>query len=229
MRDVLEGNTTITTGRRTSTVSRRRQRRKEARPNEIIQAALELFAEHGFEATRMEDVARHAGVAKGTLFVYFPTKHELFRAVARTITAANVDRLQLATASLDGPISEVVPILLQHALSIADTRVPALIRMLICESRNFPDLAEVWYDVVVSKVLALLTSAIASAQARGEIRQGDPHLLAFSIIGPMFSAIILREMLHGADVTLPDLQRLAKQHAELMLHGLQEPDPTAVS
>lgn len=202
---------------------RRRQRRKEARPSEIIEAALELFAERGFGATRMDDVARRAGVAKGTLFVYFPTKQDLFRAAARTITAANLERLQLVAANLDRPIAEVVPALLAHAAFVADTRVPALIRLLISESRLFPDLAQVWHDEVASKVLALLTSVIANAQARGELRAGDPQLFAFSIIGPMFSGIIFREVLRETDAHLPDLHKLAVQHAEIVLRGLVNP------
>jgi len=213
----------------TAAAPRRRQRRKEARPSEIIDAALHLFAERGFGGTRMDDVARRAGVAKGTLFVYFPTKQDLFRAVARTITEGNLERLRSAASSLDRPIAELVPALLAHAAFIAGTRVPAMIRLLICESRIFPDLAEVWYDEVVSKVLGVLTSALASAQARGEIRRGDPQLLAFSIIGPMFSAVIFREVLQDSDAALPDLQQLAEQHADIMLHGLLEPKPSAAS
>lgn len=199
---------------------RRRERRKEARPGEIIEAALELFAERGFGATRMHDVARRAGVSKGTLFVYFPTKQDLFRAVARKITAVNFERLQLVAADLDQPIGDIVRALLTQAALVADTRVPALIRLLVSESRLFPDLAQVWHDEVVSKMFALLISAIVRAQARGELRAGDPQLFAFSIVGPMFSGIIFREVLRDTDVELPDLHRLAVQHAEIVLRGL---------
>ncbi|MDV5825428.1 TetR/AcrR family transcriptional regulator [Sphingobium naphthae] len=199
---------------------RRRQRRKEARPSEIVEAALELFAERGFGATRMEDVARRAGVAKGTLFVYFPTKQDLFRAVARTITAGNLERLQAIASNLERPIVEVIPALLAHAAIIAETRVPSLIRLLISESRLFPDLARVWHDEVVSNVLGLLTSAIERAQERGELHDGDPQLIAFSIIGPMFSGLIFREVMSGVDAELPDLQKLAAQHAQVILRGL---------
>jgi len=171
----------------------------------------------------MDDVARRAGVAKGTLFVYFPTKQDLFRAAARTITAGNLDRLQMIAANLDRPITQVIPALLAHAAFIADTRVPGLIRLLISESRLFPDLAQVWHDEVVSKVLGLLTAAIARAQERGELCAGDPQLIAFSIIGPMFSGMIFREVLGATDAQLPDLHLLAAQHTEIILRGLQGP------
>jgi len=223
MSDKPESELVETTSPMKNTAPRRRQRRKEARPSEIIDAALELFVEHGFGATRMDDVARRAGVAKGTLFVYFPTKQDLFRAAAQTVTAVNLDRLQQIAANLDRPINEVVPALLAHAASLADTRVPALIRMLISEARQFPDLAQVWHDEVVSEVLGLLSALVQKAQMRGELIAGDPQLLAFSIIGPMFSGIIFREVLRDTDARLPDLHRLAAQHAEIVMRGLHNP------
>ena len=199
---------------------RRRQRRKEERPKEIIQAALELFSERGFGATRIEDVARRAGVAKGTLFVYFPTKQDLFRAVARNILAVNLDGLHQAAADLDRPLTELVPALLGQAAQVGETGLPALVRLLISESRAFPDLAQVWHDEVVSKVMGLLMTAIERGQARGEIRPGDPRLHAFSIIGPMLAATLFREIFSGSGAAVPDLHKLAAQHGDAVLDGL---------
>jgi len=199
---------------------RRRQRRKEARPSEIIQAARELFIERGFGATRIEDVARRAGVAKGTLFVYFPTKQDLFRAVAQSVLAVDLERLQHVAANLDPPIADLVPVLLAQAAYVGESGVPAIIRLLISEARAFPDLAQVWHDEVLSKVMGLLTSVIARAQARGELRPGDARLYAFSIAGPMLAAMLYREVFGAGDVPLPDLHALAVQHARTVVHGL---------
>lgn len=198
----------------------RRQRRKEARPSEIVQAALELFIERGFGATRIEDVARRAGVAKGTLFVYFPTKQDLFRAVARNILAVNLDQLHQAAADPDRRLADLVPALLGQAAQVGETRLPALVRLLISESRAFPDLAQVWHDEVVSKILGLLMAAIERAQARGEIRPGDPRLYAFSIVGPLLAGTLFREIFGGSGAELPDLHKLAAQHADTVLDGL---------
>jgi AcrR family transcriptional regulator len=208
---------------------RRRQRRKEARPSEIIEAALELFGERGFGATRLEDVARRAGVAKGTLFVYFPTKQDLFRAVARSVLAVNLEPLQQAASQLDRP-AELIPALLVQAAHVAETRLPTMMRLLIGEGRAFPDLAQVWHDEVVSKVLGGVTMAIARAQARGEIRPGDPRLHAFSIVGPILAGVIFREVFGASDAPLPDLKALAAQHARTVLDGLligQDPTPSS--
>jgi AcrR family transcriptional regulator len=199
---------------------RQRRRRKEARPSEIIEAAIELFGERGFGATRLEDVARRAGVAKGTVFVYFPNKDELFRAVARTVLASHLERLRGTVADLDRPLAELVPQLLAQASLIGSTRLPAMMRLLISESRAFPDLARVWYDEVVSQVLGLLTAAVARAQERGEVRDGDPRLIAFSIMGPMFAGMLFREVFGGTGAKLPELSELAAEHARTVLGGL---------
>jgi AcrR family transcriptional regulator len=197
-----------------------RRRRKEARPDEIIDAALALFSEQGFAATKLEDVARRAGVSKGTLFVYFASKDELFRAVARRVLATHLDRLQTASADLDRPLAELVPALLAQVARFGQTGLPGMARLLLGESRKFPDLARVWHEEVASKVLGLLTAAIARAQARGEVRPGDPALHAFSILGPMMAATLFREVFKETRGTLPDLDKLAAQHGEAVLQGL---------
>jgi AcrR family transcriptional regulator len=200
--------------------TRRRQRRKEARPSEIVAAAIEVFADKGFGAAKMDEIARRAGVAKGTLFVYFPTKQDLFRAVAQTVVNANFERLQSASTALDRPLSELVPLLLGQMAMVGESRVASVIRLLIAEARAFPDLAQVWHDEVVAKVLGLVTSAIERAQARGEIRPGDARLYAFSIMGPILAGVIFREVFGDAGTWLPDLQALAVQHASIIIRGL---------
>jgi len=201
----------------------RRQRRKDARPSEIIEAAIEIFGERGFGAARLEDVARRAGVAKGTVFVYFSTKEDLFRAVAQSVLSSHLDRLQAAATGLDKPMAELVPLLLgQVAAVIGRGRLPAMMRLLIAESRQFPDLARVWHDEVVSKVLGLLTATIERAQARGEIRPGNARLFAFSILGPMLASALFREVFRDVAV-LPDVDELAAQHAQTILNGLLLP------
>jgi AcrR family transcriptional regulator len=204
----------------TPTSPAKRKRRKEARPGEIIEAAIAIFAERGFAAAKLEDVARLAGVSKGTLFVYFATKEELFRAVARDLLAMNLTAMQQIAQAPDLPLRDIIPRLLAQAVAVAQGRMPAMIRMLIAESRAFPDLARVWHDEVVSRVLGLLTQAIERAQARGEVRPGDPQLHAFSILGPMFAGALFREVLGGTGAALPDLEALASQHAETVLNGL---------
>jgi len=96
-------------------------------------------------------------------------------------------------------------------------------KMVIGESRNFPDLARIWHDNVVDSVIGILTAIIARAQARGEVAPGDPRLHAFSLMGPMVMAMLFREVFGGTGANPPDLQALADQHAHTTLLGLLMP------
>jgi AcrR family transcriptional regulator len=214
---------TVTAKEKSGNGVRRRERRKEDRPVEIIEAAIELFSERGFGATRLEDVARCAGVSKGTVFVYFANKEELFRAVAQTVLGTRLMALREVAGNLDVPVTRLVPALLGQAVQVMESGLPAMIRLLIAESRQFPDLAKVWYDEVVSKILALLVEAVRNGQARGEIRDGDPQLFAMSIVSPMFALAMFREVFSQSDAPLPDFSALAQQHAKTILSGMLEP------
>src|SRR5215467_3369579 len=162
------------------------RRRKEARPGEIVEAALEVFAEKGFAAAKLDDIARRAGISKATLYLYFETKEEIFRAVAQAAIAALLGPLETPAEASDESFAEFAPRLLSRAAGIMKGgRVPAIARMVIGESRNFPDLARIWHDDVVTSVVGMVTGFIARAQGRGEVAPGDPRLHAFSLMGPM--------------------------------------------
>ena len=85
------------------------RRRKEARPGEIVEAALTVFAEKGFAAAKLDDIARRAGVSKGSLYLYFETKEEIFRAVARAAVASLLGRLESQAEGPDAPFAELAP------------------------------------------------------------------------------------------------------------------------
>lgn len=196
-------------------------RRKQARPGEIVEAALDLFVDKGFAATRLTEVAQRAGVAKGTLYLYFDTKEDLFRAAVRHILAANLAMVDQAAAQMEAPVCEVLPALLRQAVrNIGASRAPAIVRMVLAESRAFPDLALIWRDEIIAPILAMLTTIIASGQTRGEIRAGDPHHHALSIVGPILTAVLHRDVFGTTDSPWPDLEAFALQHADTVLHGL---------
>ncbi len=182
---------------------------------------MDVFAENGFAAAKLDDVAKRAGIVKGTLYRYYDTKEDLFRAVVQHAVAANLEAIQQSAAGFKGSIRELVPMLLMCAAEhMGSSRVPALARLVIGESRAFPDLARIWHDNVVARVLALLTELIREAQARGEVRPGDPKLHAFSIVGPMITALLFREVFDGSSAHAPDVKSLAAQHAETVLRGI---------
>jgi AcrR family transcriptional regulator len=197
------------------------QRRANERPREICAAALEVFAEKGFAAARLEEIARRAGVSKGTLYLYFKDKEDLFRAVVRDTVAPNIDIVRSMFEGADLPFAAIVRMLLPRFAAITnEVRVGAVAKMVIGESRNFPELARVWHDEVVSKALGLIAGLIERAQGKGEVRPGDPRLHAFSLMGPMLMGILWRETLQPAGGEPLDLSALATQHAETVLGGL---------
>ena len=201
--------------------SPRWQRRSEDRPGEICAAALEVFAEKGFAAARLDEIAKRAGVSKGTLYLYFQDKADLFRAVIRDTVAPRVAAVREMADKLEMPFAQIVPLFLANFADMA-TRLPvgAVAKIVIGESRNFPDLAKIWHDQVASGALSALQSLIERAQQRGEVRPGDARLMAFSLMGPMLMGVLWRETLQPAGGQPLDLAKLAAQHGETVLAGL---------
>jgi len=197
------------------------QRRSEDRPREICAAALEVFAEKGFAAAKLDEIARRAGVSKGTLYLYFKDKEQLFRAVVRDSIAPNVAAITSAISAMDAPFADVVRMFLA-GFAEREARLPlgAVAKMVIGESRNFPELARVWHDEVASKAIGALAAAIERAQRRGEVRNGDPRLFAFSLMGPMVLGALWRATLVPAGGEPLNLPALARQHADTVLEGL---------
>lgn len=197
------------------------RRRKDKRPGDIIAAALDTFAERGFAGARMEEIARRAGVSKGTLYLYFATKEDMFRAVVREVVVPNVEAVQEAVLTAKLPFAAVVRMLLpRFAETVTALPIGAVAKMVIGESRNFPELARVWHDEVIFKALGLVAGVIERAQARGEVRLGDPRTHAFSLMGPMLMGVLWRETLTPVGGAVLDLPAIARQHAETVLGGL---------
>ena len=199
----------------------KRRRRKEERPGEIVAAALALFTEKGFAAARLDEVARRAGVSKGTLYLYFDSKEALFRAVVREVVVPNVDEIRETLLAATTPFPELLRTFLPRFAELV-TALPlgAVAKMVIGESRNFPELAKVWHDDVVLKAVGLIAGLLEAAQARGEVRPGDTRIQAFSIMGPMMLGVLWRETFTPIGGAAVDLPAIARQHAETVLDGL---------
>jgi AcrR family transcriptional regulator len=197
------------------------RRRKTARPGEIVAAAMEVFVEKGFAAARLEDVAARAGVSKAALYLYFETKTDLFRAAVAEAVRPRLDQARMLAAVEGQPLAVTVPALLSLIAGAAlGTRLGAVARMVIGESRNFPDLAQVWHDQVVSQALGILTALVARAQARGEAKPGDPRLYAISLMGPMLAGMLWREVFEPVGGAPVDLSALAAQQTQTFLNGV---------
>jgi AcrR family transcriptional regulator len=197
------------------------RRRSEARPGEIVQAALDVFAEKGFAAAKLDDIAARAGISKGALYLYFETKEDIFRAVVREAVAPNLDEVQVMLAQATIPFPDMLRVVFARvARAITTSRLGAVAKLVIGESRNFPELARVWHDEVVSRALTAIGNAIQWGQERGEVRPGDPRLQAFSIMGPILMGVIWRETFTPIGAPAVDLEALVAQHADTVLLGL---------
>ena len=198
------------------------RRRPADRPAEILAAALEVFAARGFHSARLEEVAKKAGVSKGALYLYFETKADLFRAVVRDAISPNIERVK-AMASPDIPFEQAARLglgmMATHVLS--DRRITGVVKLVIAESRNHPELAAIWHETVVEPGVQLMSGLIEKGQARGEIRPGDPRNYAFGLMGPMILTMVWRETFEPIGARPIDVARLVEQHLDTVLRGMK--------
>lgn len=169
----------------------RYQRRKEDRPQEITQAALEAFSEKGYAATRVEEVAKRAGVSKGLMYLYFKTKEELFKAVVKSVVVRRVDQLIDNIESTDLSSEDFIrgP-LLSFLKQVPGSPVAIVIRLLISEGSRHPDLVDYYYDNVVAKGLAAITGFVERGIERGEFRKSVISELPQLFLAPVMLSII---------------------------------------
>jgi AcrR family transcriptional regulator len=197
------------------------RRRKEARPDEILAAALESFAARGFAATRLEDVAARAGISKGTLYLYFKSKEELFEAVVRARLLPNLERVEALAASFEGPSALLLERLLLTIAGVVGSQVGAIPKLVIAEAGNFPDLARFYLDEVVRRGLRLIGTILRRGIARGEFRAVDVDHTVFCVIAPMLIAALWKNSLEAYDDASLDAEALARTHLDLLLRGLE--------
>lgn len=201
----------------------RRERRKQARPGELLDAALGLFVEKGFAATRMEEVAARAGVSKGTVFLYFPSKVELFKAVVRENISGRFGQWNTVFDSYTGSSSE----LLRDAMlgwweRIGATRASGISKLVISEGGNFPEIAAFFQQEVVQPGQLLLGRIIERGIRRGEFRPVNvPHTVQ-GVISTMVLLALSRHCKLGgsADGQMPDPVAYLRDQAELISRGL---------
>ncbi len=201
-----------------------RQRRKEARPQELLQAALSLFDEKGFAATRIDEVARHAGVSKGTLYLYYPSKEDLFKAVVRQNLSSLIAEGQQMAAGFEGSSAELLRCLMQAWWErVGATPVAAIHKIVLAEVRNFPELAQFYADEVIVPADRLFTAAVQRGVDSGEFRNLPLHEVAQALIAPMIFMALQRHSfgccpVHGGvDV---DPATTLQTHLDLLLRGL---------
>jgi AcrR family transcriptional regulator len=196
-----------------------RQRRKEARPAELIEAGLAEFAEHGFAGARLEDVAKRAGVVKGTIYRYFKDKEALFEAVVRAKVPPFMAPVEDMVDSFPGTTEELLAFVVHgiHA-EITDSSIRVLMRIIIAEGPRFPELVKLYYDVSVGRGFPILQRIIERGVARGEIHADYSKRLPMMIAAPAVMASIWH-MTFGQFEQVPP-QEFLEAHLELIRRGV---------
>lgn len=198
-----------------------RKRRPEARPQEILAAALTLFSERGFAATRLEDVAALAGLSKAAIYLYFPDKNALLRAIVEEAVSANLDAVRSVLAAHHGPVAPFTSDFLETmATRLSTSRLSDVIKLVISESRAHPDIGRLYLETNISRAIPILQSLIERGIARGEFRPVDPALTVQCIVGPMVLAALWRSVFEPIGGEPLDIVALARQHADLIINGL---------
>ncbi len=204
----------------------KRERRKEARPGELLAAALDLFVEKGFAATRAEEVAQRAGVSKGTLFLYFPSKEELFKAVVREHIGGTIRDAFSEVGSFPGTSAELVHYLMhQWWERYGNTKASGISKLMMSESNNFPELAEFYQQEVIIPGHQLIEKVIQRGIQSGEFRQVDVEYAVFSILAPIMFLIMWKHSMSGccpSGEKIEPLRYLGTQ-ADIVVHGLRNP------
>lgn len=196
------------------------RRRKERRPDEITRAALHAFAEKGYDGTRVNDVARRAGVSKGLLYLYFRTKEELFKAVIKSVVMPRLDALDDAVARTDlsaeaflrGPF-------VKFARELPQSPARVLVRLMIAEGPKHPDLTAWYWDNVVSKGMGILERLIERGVAAGEFRRSALQEFPQMLIAPVLFSIVWT-LVFSPHHEL-DTDRFIEGHVELLLDAVK--------
>jgi AcrR family transcriptional regulator len=198
------------------------RRRAEARPEEILEAALAEFTARGFEAARMEDIAKVAGLSKAAIYLYFPSKVALLEALIEHKVGPLARQAQtLAAAGAADPLTALKMLATVAAARMADAKVIAVPRLVIGISGRFPEIAEYYRSHVVEKARAALESLIEAGKAKGVIRNVDVKAATRAFIGPLFFEAMWTHVLRG-ESAFADPERLIAQHFDILLNGLEQ-------
>ena len=198
-----------------------RKRRKEARPSELTAAALSLFVEKGFAATRLEDIAARAGVSKGTLYLYFDSKDALFKAVIQEGILPVLAENEAIAALHTGTSFDLLARLLDNWWGkIGLTEFAGIPKLMVAEARNFPEIAQFYYENVICRGRALVGVALERGMDSGEFRRLDVESTIDVIIAPILMLLIWRFSLACCQSNKGDAQLYLKIHLDLLRQGL---------
>jgi AcrR family transcriptional regulator len=200
------------------------QRRKEARPAEVLTAALEIFTERGFAGARLDDIAARAGVSKGTLYLYYTNKEELFKAVVRENILPAVAAAENLAATKDVAATRLLEWLMRGWFErLGDSKTSAIPKLIIAEAGNFPELARFYDSEVVARFRRAHRLILERGIATGEFRALPIEEALMIMAAPMMMMAMWRHAIlpHLARAPQIDPQRFLETHIDMVLAALR--------
>jgi len=197
------------------------ERRKDARPSELLSAALDTFVEKGYAAAKLDDIAARAGVSKGTLYLYFDNKEALFKAVVQEGLVPVIEEGEALIRDYQGSAVE----LLRHIVrrwweSIGATRFAGVIKLMMSEAQNFPEAAQFHYENVVVPGKAIFRAAVELGVRQGEFRPLPADYAVRVLLAPLLMLAIWRYSLGVCDKEPVDAEAYLQTYLDIALSGL---------
>ena len=203
-----------------------RQRRKDARPQELLDAALALFVEKGFAATRAEEVAQRAGVSKGTLYLYYPSKEELLKAVIAQFVSARIQQTAVQVEQYQGPLAPLLTeTLVQWWQEMVESPASGTFKLMIGEARNFPEIAAFYVREVIEPGHQLVAGILTRGIVAGEFRPVDVESAVHSLLLPMIMVCTHKHAFGACTTNAIDAPKFIAEHVQLVVRGLLKTPP----
>ncbi len=201
------------------------RRRAEARPDEVLDAALDLFIEKGFAATRLEDIAARAGISKGSVYLYFESKEKIIEGLVRRAVVPIANEALGIVRGYDGDPRPIAALAMRHlAHKLADPRFLAIPKLMMREMINFPELAQMYRVEVLDRVIPVIEDLIRRGIDQGFLRPVDPNLTLRSIVGPVMMHLLLAEVFGIQPQGGIAIDKLIDNHLTILFDGLSAPE-----
>lgn len=198
------------------------RRRKQDRPAEILTAALKTFSSKGFAATKLDEVAKEAGVSKGTLYLYFEGKEALFKAVVTEFVLPQIARAEEHAEHNTGSVKDLmIKLLEQWRINVLESELSGMPKIMMAEASNFPELAVFYLENVIQRTRRLVANLIKLGIDRGEFRKCDPFYAARTFLTPMVFSAIWQHSLEPFDESY-DINEYLNTSLDIFLRGISK-------
>ena len=201
------------------------RRRAEARPDEVLDAALDLFIERGFANTRVEDIAARAGLSKGAVYLYFPSKEAVLEGIVRRAIVPIATRAMELAGNYSGDPRTIISLVMKTVAGrLTEPRTIAIPKLMMREMINFPDFAKMYREEVLDLVIPMIMQLLRTGIEQGYLRPVDPELTIRSLIGPIMLHVLMDEVFGIRPADGLALDRLIENHLTILFDGLSAPN-----